>query len=707
MDESAAREKTLRNALADSEKRFMDLAIKYQEINAAETTWQSERRHFETACEAMKVEIDARQLKMAEMVDKITALERDNDYKRSLLSEREQWYRSEYVRKLENARLEEDKINQENRQFEIDGLRKEILRLEAELAQERVFKQETKEGKRRNGDEELMKELDELRRKLAEKVKYGKNENKLLEAEKESVLSELMVKGYAKENRRLMLGTNQLTDELRTTKEETIKRPPMIGEYELQQLRDTVKQLQDALESKEEYHRKRENANKSKLMEFEALEDEIRSLRGRTISLDKQLEEKNREITSLVRSAKENENSTKEKYDILLEDQNRLKRESQKKAEEGNRVRNENQSLKKEVKSNKEKIADLEAENNKLKDKKEVAELNSKIKSLNSTIKDLQAKTRQDQSKPALQARPATAASKARVADTSQESYRQVLTRLAGEASVPADCRQLIADIAGRLDVKAGQPKQIGRIPIASDIDILESKAVDEAEERFYGVNFDVDDYLEMEKSVSKSAKEHAREKLEVPELDQKKSLLRAVLNCLSKDNPVYQIEHEWDRIYHFVSEQGFISVKPALLDWRSKLEALDMSISQQSLVSLINRSITYFNRGDLETSKSAFDLLDTTFYSALLSNLPRLLQGVKLSTAEDNREMVIDHLRRDKAVLEDTIRQMPSDPRSVDFLVLERKIDMLEKRDKLRSMEMLDSQKKLTTGYQMCCMSA
>lgn len=696
--EGASREKTLREALADSERGFTELASKYQELAAGAGALKEERRHFETAMEAMRVEIDARQLKMAEMVDRIAALERDNEYKRSLLSEREQWYRAEYVRKLDGARIEEERSLQEMRELEMQGLRQEIERLGGELALERAAKEEMKQGKHANGNEELMKELEELRKKLAEKVKYGKNENRLLEGEKESVLSELMVKGYSKENRRLMQSTNQLTDELKHTKEEGLRRPPMVGEYELQQLRDSVKQLKEALEAKEDFYRQREEKTKNRLATVEALEDEIKSLRARSLAFDKQLEEKNREITSMTNSFKEKEKAYKEKLEIVSEEKERIKKDNQKKGDEGNRVRTENQSLKKEIKALREKVTELEASDTKIKDKKEINDLNLKIKSLTSTLKGLQ--KHQKQSLQTYNSNQPSINIDQHI-DRSVDSYRDVLTRLSKEQNISKECKDLIAGIAAKINDGSDGKMKIAKIPIAHDIDLLDSQAIDEVEERFNGKNFDVDDYLEMEKSASRSAKDAPVKRVEVPELEQKKKLLRAVLSCLSKENPVYKLEHEWDRIFNFVAQQGFMTVKPALLEWRARLEGLDMNISQQDLVSLVNRSITYFNRGDLDTSKAAFDTLDINFYSALLSNLPRLLHGVRLSTAEDNRDMIIDSLQREKAVLEDTLRQMPADPRSVDFSVLERKIDMLEKRDKLRSLELLESMKQMTTRHE------
>lgn len=657
--------------------------------------WMAERLQWEAAVDALRTAIDARDLKIEELTNTVAAIERDLEHKRGLLTEREAWYRQEYVRRLETSRLESLAAKEEGHRLEVEGLKQALQRAENELAELAANAKAPKDAPTTKIDD-LLSELEDLRKKLGEKIKQGKNENKLLEGEKESILSEMMVKGYAKENLRLMNENAYLRDETKVAQDALMRRPARVGDYEIDQLKDSVKQLQVALETKESFYKKKEDGVKGQLDELDGLRKENEKLRAKLEAQNVMLIDLGRDLSD---EKKQRQIEVKEgavRLEQAKEERDRIKKEASKVQEEGNRVRNENLTLKKDVKNLKTNLNQLEQEIKQLKENKEVKELNIKIKSLNQTISDLKAK--KDQSTGGIKSKEEkqTLPSKIKVVDHPRETYSDTLDRLASETIIPEDCRDLIAELASRLGYKKQGQLQKNTIPIRADVDILASNEPGFGQDQFYGLDFDVDDYLENERRTRRTENNPIKTISSPNCSDDYINLVRGVIRQLSKTDLIYKLEQEWQRYKMDIDSKGMIEAKTSIISWRGLLESYPLDIGQGGLVNQANKIITLVNRGDLEQAHQCVLQLDSSFYSTLGVQLPQILKPSALATAQDDRDSQIEKLKRDKAALEDLVRQANFDPKATDFAVLSRKIDVLEQRDRLRALETAESLKAL-----------
>jgi hypothetical protein len=728
----------LKVAMAQDQKRRDDAEI--VELKKNNQLYRTEND------ELIKI-IDVKDLKIQELLNLNQALEKDNIHKKSLLYEKQEFFKKQFVNSLLEAqqKVYEDQIG--NLKTEIDKLHENMKAMEEAAAGtqqpmsipaeyqtkfaitggQQISAQESasQQDKLNTKITELEAEVEQLRLKLIEKEKVVKKELVTDLATKENIVNELMVKGFAKENNRLIAECQDLKTLLAEKEDQALRDKRQFGREkgwaegtlrfeEEDKLKETIQRLQEELLRKDEFFRTQSLSNKEKLERFSALEADSKEFTKRITALEKIISQKESEIHEIKLKAKDAIFEAGEKTKAANDEREKMRKDAQKKSDESQRVRDENINLRKEMRNAKEKITKLETENNELKDKKDVSELNKKIKSLNQTIKDLQERTKSSPSLSQTSKTPAElktgqAAIKIRDRSVSQERPKEsdetVLRRLLEENDLPNQLKELAVQLGRRYDARpstasAQNTRVAGRVPIRRDVNILDSEVplpVDEPEEVYFGLNLDMDENAQKRREDRQPTPSGSvLPKAETPKLftvgddpNGKKRFIRAVIDSLPKQHPLVSIEQIWDKVMSYYLPKDLTSVKPVLLQMKEQLSQLELDIGQNALLTSVNTAITMYNRGDMPGVHHTLTSLDSQYYGMLFSKLPSLLIPSSLDTRDDGgmREE-LQRVRKEKASLEEIIRMTPVAPRDIDFAVLQKKIDQLEQKEKLRQLE-------------------
>ena len=552
-----------------------------------------------------------------------------------------------------------------------------------------------------------------LRRQLADKEKYLRQETGSDFLEKEGVLGELMVKGYSKENERLIRMCQDLKtmmadkdeDLRRGTKHKAFSENTLRFEEE-ERLKESISKLQDELQKKDEHYRQREQTTQEKLGRFEEMEQKCREYNARLAGLEGVVESRDKEIHELAKKVQDVNQKAFDASKDGAEEKERMKKEMQKKDGESNRVRDENIGLRKELKALREKLQALESEVRVYKDKKEAGELAKKVAAQNQTIKDLQDKLKQKEAALASAATPtrknkgqegerqgpAFTLGKEKPASALPPSALEVLKKLGQEAELSEDLQAQIRLLWKKVDRPSTALSKYSKVPISKEIDILDSGVDhDGYDEMIYAIN--VDEEFEKLKEDVPVRDSFPRQNTLESGTGQKKAFVRAVLGSMPKDCPVVAIEHLWSQISEHLAPNEPDRLAEPLGQFKDRLLGFHHNIGQEEIVPFVNKSSNLLRRGEQAAAKATLAALDPLVYDWLFSALPALLQTVSLSAGERNYEDMrreLDTLRRDKDALEHLIRQTPITPTAADFALLQRKIDTMEQQQKLKEMEMV-----------------
>lgn len=123
-----------------------------------------------------------------------------------------------------------------------------------------------------------------LQKQLVDKDKMLRRENKADFSEKEATVLELMVKGYAKENERLLSSQQNAQGRLQemekvlksTGFQKSMPKSFQEGSFPFEKeemMKETIKKLQDELIKQDDHYRKREQETKEKLTKMGGLEE--------------------------------------------------------------------------------------------------------------------------------------------------------------------------------------------------------------------------------------------------------------------------------------------------------------------------------------------------------------------------------------------------------------------------------------------------
>lgn len=184
------------------------------------------------------------------------------------------------------------------------------------------------------GAAELKQKIAALERQLAEKTSFASRQPAVSD-EQDAIVASTLARGLAKENEKLATEVASLKHTLAEWKAKqagSSKGNLDHASFEVQELKEVVQRLQDDLMKKDEFYRKREDANKAKLMMYDSLEaackqkdKDVSSLKDEKSDLNSKLQASSLRINTLETKIKNLTNENTEINDKLY----KLKNENQ------------------------------------------------------------------------------------------------------------------------------------------------------------------------------------------------------------------------------------------------------------------------------------------------------------------------------------------------------------------------------------------
>ena len=710
--------------------------------------------------------IDVKDLKIQELLNMNQALENDNIHKKSLLREKQEFFKKQFMNSIleSQKKVYEDEIS--NLKLKIDQQEEYIASCEQKLSSENAtnknkefFEDQLKElglpsglatgtlkGQTQAEDGNSMEKkyeavIELLRRQLADKEKYLRKENPLDFMNKESTISELLVKGYSRENERLLGQCQDLktmlidkqNDNRINTKHNAFSENTFRFDQE-DQMKETIQRLQEELKRKDENYRSKETFNKDKLDKCDDMKREIDEKVLKVEELEKNADNKDKQIHELNLKMQEIRAKAAEHQKNMNVEVEKTKKEAAKKETESNRVRDENILLRKEMKNLREKIQNLETETASLKLKKDnTGDLAKKITNLNGTIKDLQDKLKntaqqQQVTKPTPNQKsptyltPSTSKKVQKNAHLEEKpksinDWKDTLNTLLREERIPDDLKEQIHELSHKIDKKDKNQEtnsKTGRaiapnhtkVPIKKDIDILDSDQSEpgEYDEKIYAIDIDEEFEKQREDIPEQDTRYNNGIRGNGDDFDKKKKLIKAIVSNMPKTNQIVGLERHWSKISDYYLPNEPDKLKDQLTEYKRKVMECESDIGQEEIVPYLNRGINLSNRGDSQGVQETVLHLDRQTYDYLFETMPRILENAYLGSGQSNFEDMKRELmgvQREKEMLEEVIRQTPVSPKDVDFAILQRKIDMMEQQQRMREMETVSSLKHLLDNGQ------